>query len=1110
MRLFLSIAILFGTAVTATVCSPTLSTIQGPSQGTSTTTAPVDEDCLSTIDWLDIVFITAVPIAAGFGLLMLLAFLQDLRQVKKSNHSWPPPPPTIGRNRSRKERTYVIDVAYAGRTPWCAKHSSSSGASTNQRLVRLRGTFGFSNWTPFDLTLGKKSEQKMITTTHSIGKLIAVEMKYPSMSRRLNSRQIPSSNIWSCLCGLFKGEYDIKIKTIHVLDTKTQNKFISKECTSNPEQGITTLFTLLPFTAKPAPSVNHFAYFIKNALLLTSTFIPWREGNFTGVRHITCFFAYISYTLFATQVMSEFYLDPSLDEIIIVSFTDVTITMAVVIRAAIVGTVVFVIVGVIEVVFRCAPTMWLMPMACVPQTEDGNQNSTGAEPHQVQSTAGNFYGGDCEEVEEGLLRKSVSAPEMQQRMTGTDRNINNDVSSSKTISKKGGALSEAGRDKYITISCGEALTASDEQAVMRENKSLAKADVNLKPDLKTTDRLIYDDICGDDQSICPENMLECPHKFTCHKCIVCKRTTGSAFYSPGASTSSGYAPVSYNDLYGVQFLSNRAYTSSSCDSDMTDFHTDGSLIVSRSSSMSSLTSVTSERSSESVPGDNFSISHRPFYQEPAMPYKQTSISDIGKLNVTTECETSHRKSTVHGQPDSVDTATSTSDLVLNRQMTNRKLEAGDGNLSFRRCKTVEDEAYIREKFAVYSSALKDSNISSAKVIRTKSYINKFTDMGKGKVVFLKSDPDKNCESKLINQKTKTKKPANAKSSKRTSKKAKLVRWDPVDNKPVDYIIDMAMAVEMPSVTVQTSGSGKLFLFSIRKWLGGLLFKSKVKVGDDYKLEITENDSCVEILDENACFKSMPKEEEERITDQKDDTIMNLTVDHLQGSIFKSSSRLIEYLPSVKGVASSNSWDSISSAQDVIQLECAARLNGNNKNNNYSSEWTVIEMEPQYTASSSTTITDNDFSPDSTPTSSGDSGLSSSSLRSIEATNSDKSMPSDRHSYNEIARPRFAYFKATHAANPTVEIKSYAEYYQPIGFLICHILVVLSCMALTVWSVFSVDGMCAGVFWEWVAVSIIAVLIQVFILDLIKAVILTLVRWHAILQDEKAKPYSVII
>ena len=63
--------------------SPTPSTIQGPSQGSSTTSALSDEDCLSTVDWHDIVFISAVPIATGFGLLMVLAFLQDLRQAYK-------------------------------------------------------------------------------------------------------------------------------------------------------------------------------------------------------------------------------------------------------------------------------------------------------------------------------------------------------------------------------------------------------------------------------------------------------------------------------------------------------------------------------------------------------------------------------------------------------------------------------------------------------------------------------------------------------------------------------------------------------------------------------------------------------------------------------------------------------------------------------------------------------------------------------------------------------------------------------------------------------------------------------------------------------------------
>ncbi|XP_071793730.1 uncharacterized protein [Asterias amurensis] len=346
--------------------SPTLNTILGPSQGTSTTTALVDEDCLSTIDWLDIVFTAAVPIATGFGLLMLLAFLQDLRQACKSNHSWPSPPITIGANEAEKGQTYVIDVEYAGRYPWGSPlrwfaKCKSYAARTNLRLLRLRGTLGNSNW--IDLALGEEPEQQILTTSCSIGKLAAVETKYPSSDGTIYfSRQMPHLSFGAYLRGLVNRACEIEIKNIHVLDTKTQDQFISNCSTSNggissSEQGITTLLPLLPFTAKPAPRVNHFAYFIKNAFMLTSTFIPWRQGNFTGVRHITCIFACITSTMLAVQGVSMPLLEPPLGDLIVTHFTGYGVTFQVVVKALGVGLLVYPFVLLVELLFQCLPTV---------------------------------------------------------------------------------------------------------------------------------------------------------------------------------------------------------------------------------------------------------------------------------------------------------------------------------------------------------------------------------------------------------------------------------------------------------------------------------------------------------------------------------------------------------------------------------------------------------------------------------------------------------------------------------------------------------------------------------------------------------------------------------
>ena len=69
------------------ISSGTQTTIQGPFQQGSTTISALPEDCLSPVDWQDIVFTIGVPIAAGFGLLLLLASLQDLWQAYKVRNS---------------------------------------------------------------------------------------------------------------------------------------------------------------------------------------------------------------------------------------------------------------------------------------------------------------------------------------------------------------------------------------------------------------------------------------------------------------------------------------------------------------------------------------------------------------------------------------------------------------------------------------------------------------------------------------------------------------------------------------------------------------------------------------------------------------------------------------------------------------------------------------------------------------------------------------------------------------------------------------------------------------------------------------------------------------
>ncbi|XP_038045442.1 uncharacterized protein LOC119720016 [Patiria miniata] len=470
MRFCMIIAILLSASVVKTVSpAATLSTISGPIQGSLSTSA-LPEDCLSTIDLKDIVFISAVPIAAGFGLLLLLTFLQDLRQACKSKPSCPSSPCNIQGNRARKERAYVIDIDYTGRSRWgaflrwCAMHKSP-GANKNPHLVRLQGTTGFSDWLSFDLILGKKSEQKTLTTLCSIGKLVAVETKFSSASDGLHSRLRPTSNLGACLRGIINRACDIEINNIHVTDTKTQDHYISgcgPSCggISSSDLGITTILPLLLSPAQPVSRVSYTAYYFKNGSLWTSAFTPWRKGNFTGCRHITCLFTCISYTMVAVQVMSEPYLQPSLGEFVVVSPVGVDITVGMIIKAAGVSAVLFPVFIMIEVLCRTTPTILSScgQSAAVPLEQSGHlfvAAASGTQPVKVQSAAGSFCdsggGGD---LQEEFPQKSVSTPDMQRQgarpSEGPDKQTHDTTSYCNNVGSQCVASSQDEAERQLT------------------------------------------------------------------------------------------------------------------------------------------------------------------------------------------------------------------------------------------------------------------------------------------------------------------------------------------------------------------------------------------------------------------------------------------------------------------------------------------------------------------------------------------------------------------------------------------------------------------------------------------------------------------------------------
>ncbi|XP_022091820.1 uncharacterized protein LOC110979937 [Acanthaster planci] len=1088
MRFCLIIAVLLWAPAFKTVSSQTFSTISGQSQG-SLPISTLPEDCPSTVDVSDIVFISAVPIAIGFGLLLLLAFLQDLRQANKSKCSCPPSPCNIRGNRARKERTYIIDVNYAGRSywgsflRWCALHKSS-GAKKNPRLMRLQGTTGFSNWLSFDLVLGKTSEQKTLATPRSIGKLVAVETKYPSASDGFKSRLLPSSNIGACLRGIINRACDIEIKKIHAMDTKTQDRYTSgcgagSGGISSSDQGITTIFPLLLSTTQPASRVNYIAYYFKNGSLWTSALTPWHRGNFTRSRHITCLFVCISYTMIAAQVVSRLSLDQSIEDSILMSLADFTINAAILIRAIVAGVVVFSLLGIVEIIFRGAPTIWSLHLPCIsPRLRNGNRLMDGMQPAHVQSAAGDFFGGSLKSVEEGLPRLSISAPELLQqgsRPRGNTDQQNKTTTSScfNKISRQCSTPSEAYKmmnvadnikyDKnnachaaFITYSQWTVINGHGIYKQKIENMSPIKT--CTKPNFNTIDyssvnngiparhsvsgslngnistkavstsschvaNTISDDIYGDNQSICPADQLECHHKLTCHKCPVCHRTTGSRYYDPeagcsGENTSAGYKFYKHGSFIRPGY----AYSSSSLDSagssrsSLSSNPTLADLSISSSSDSSESASISDSSvitESSSIISNQLQDESSPYHSNGAIKHKASDNDNLDNVDLTAPSAPSSKEPS--HLPGSISRATSDFERLEKKHKATCKQDAGD------RCedskhledKITQEDISAQEKFIKYTDALLDPEIKLAQVLRTKNYINRFSDMGKGRVVILPHRETKTWDELLLkvkfaaHQLTEDKPNLSIDESKSQPKMGAIIK---TPHSPIttgsDYIISLPTEFEMPSVTIKNSSSRKPLFFNFRKWLAGLRSNPRADVGDNYKLEVTEDEAAMKTSVQNKYQhhghditreSSIIQIEEETKCDTKQKSFSpenaNMTLpntfngesineevtnDHLKGSIFQSSSHLIEYQPEAISVVSSVSWTSMTSHSAPGQhlapcMEVNTTPDTTNRNNN-SIDTAVINMDPSSSTMPPSTSSEECLSFESNQTSSGSSSV----------------------------------------------------------------------------------------------------------------------------------------
>ncbi|XP_022107984.1 uncharacterized protein LOC110988600 [Acanthaster planci] len=363
------------------------------------------------------------------------------------------------------------------------------------------------------------------------------------MGGEFNSRLLPSSNIGACLRGIINRACDNEIKNIHVMDTKTQDHYISgcgpsSAGISSSDQGITTILPLLLYTTQPASRVNYIAYYFKNGSLWTSAFTPWHQGNFTGSRRITCLFTCISYTMVAVRLMSEPLLQPSLQEFVVVSPMGFDITMGMVIKAAGVSAVLFPFLILIELLCRTAPTLLSScgrPAAFpVEQSKNLFENtSDSSQLKKVQSAPSHFSNssGDTEHVKDRFPQKSVSAPDMLWQGTRpTDQ-------------------SNQKQNTDMTSLCNNIAN----QCVISSIPSC----IDIKPDLSINSDLatnISKNVCGDSKPICAADRLECHHKLTClDKCAVCHRTAGSKYYDPGAGCSQETASVRYN-MYNPEGL----------------------------------------------------------------------------------------------------------------------------------------------------------------------------------------------------------------------------------------------------------------------------------------------------------------------------------------------------------------------------------------------------------------------------------------------------------------------------------------------------------------------------------------------------------------------------
>ena len=203
-----------------------------------------------------------------------------------------------------------------------------------------------------------------------------------------------------------------------------------------------------------------------------------------------------------------------------------------------------------------------------------------------------------------------------------------------------------------------------------------------------------------------------------------------------------------------------------------------------------------------------------------------------------------------------------------------------------------------------------------------------------------------------------------------------------------------------------------------------------------------------------------------------------------------------------GVASCDSLTGVSS-RDTTQREILPGLDGDgaNKNNN-KNDVTIIEMESSDDSLTSTQISADDLV--SVATSQSSTVLKPDSCSCVTVIIGEDSATTNQNGTTTTEQDTPEY-------EATVSKEHHSGYFGAIAALVSHILLIALCVLFLLGSVASVHGLCWDVFWEWIATSIIVVLTQVIVLDMMKAVGMTIMR--ACASDKAATPppppYSII-